>query len=106
LTTLYLASAKNTNSWHDKKEDLQHAFPLDVSMVPSLVLVVAADGERLSCDVYSLGETICFRSLEFIVICFGSLSLSPKGSDSGSIFMGMARSGLPSLCTILEDSTD
>jgi hypothetical protein len=75
-------------------------------MVHSSTLTITTNGEHLTYGGFSLGETICFRSLEFIVICFGSLSLSPKGSDSGSIFMGMARSGLPSLCTILEDSTD
>jgi hypothetical protein len=34
LTTLYLAGAKNTNSWHARKGDLQRAFPLDVLMAP------------------------------------------------------------------------
>jgi hypothetical protein len=101
LTTLYLASAKNTNSWHDKKEDLQHAFPLDVSMVPSLVLVVAADGERLSCDVYSLGETICFRSLKFISDCFSGLSLSPMWDGSCAVVMASTRGGPPSLLWVM-----
>jgi hypothetical protein len=36
-------------------------------MVPSSALAVAADGEYLSCDVFSLGETIHFRILEFIM---------------------------------------
>jgi hypothetical protein len=35
LTTLYLANAKNTDSWHTRRGDLQRAFPLDVPMVPS-----------------------------------------------------------------------
>jgi hypothetical protein len=35
LTTLYVADAKNTNSWHARKGDLQRAFPLDISMVHS-----------------------------------------------------------------------
>jgi hypothetical protein len=25
-----IAGAKNTDSWHAKKRDLQHAYPLDV----------------------------------------------------------------------------
>jgi hypothetical protein len=41
LTTLYLAGAKNTDSWCARKGGLQHAFPLDVTMVPSSALVVA-----------------------------------------------------------------
>jgi hypothetical protein len=50
LTIINLASAKNTNSWHARKGDLQCAFPLDVLMVPSSSLTIAAGGERLSCD--------------------------------------------------------
>jgi hypothetical protein len=42
----------------------------------------------------------------FIADCFGNLSLSPKGSDSGIVFVGMTRSGWPMLRTILEDSTN
>jgi hypothetical protein len=70
---------KNTISWHAKKGELQQAFPLGVLMVPSSVLTIATDGERLSCHVFSLGETICFGSLEFITDRFDSLSLSPMG---------------------------
>jgi hypothetical protein len=51
LTTLYLADAKNTDSWRTKKGSLQRVFLLDDLMVPSSALVVAADSERLSCDV-------------------------------------------------------
>jgi hypothetical protein len=50
LTIINLAGAKNTNSWHARKGDLKCAFPLDVLMVPSSSLTIAADGERLSCD--------------------------------------------------------
>jgi hypothetical protein len=60
LTTLYLIGAKNTNSWHARKGDLQRAFPLDVLMVPSSAIVVAADGERLMCGGFSLGVTPTF----------------------------------------------
>jgi hypothetical protein len=36
LTTLYLAGAKNTDSWHTRKGDFWSALPLDVLMVYSL----------------------------------------------------------------------
>jgi hypothetical protein len=32
LTTLYFVGAENTDSWRAGKWELQHAFPLDVSM--------------------------------------------------------------------------
>jgi hypothetical protein len=48
-------------------------------MVPSSALTVAADGERLSCNVFSLGETIRFESLKLITNRFGSLSHSSVG---------------------------
>jgi hypothetical protein len=54
---------------------------------------------------FTLVENIRFGSLEFIADPIDSLSLSAKGNDSSAIFMGMAHSGPPSLCTILEDST-
>jgi hypothetical protein len=92
-----LAGAKNTDSWHARKGDLQRAFPLDVPMVPSSMLIVIAGDERLSCGGFSLDETIRFRSLEFIADCFGGLSLSPMGDGSEAIIMGSARDGPPSL---------
>jgi hypothetical protein len=55
---------------------------------------------------FTLDETICFGSLEFIADCFGNLSLSPEGNDSGTVFVGMVHSGSPSLHTILEESAD
>jgi hypothetical protein len=72
----------------------------------SSTLVVTTDGEHLTSGGFSLSKIVHFGSLEFITDCFGSLSLSPKGNDSGVIFGEMARSGSPSLCTILDDSTD
>jgi hypothetical protein len=75
---------------------LQHAFPLDVLMVPSSSLTVAADGERLSCDVFSLGETIRFGRLEFIADRFSVLSLSPMGDGSGATIMGSTCGVTPS----------
>jgi hypothetical protein len=73
-------------------------------MVHLSTLVVATDGERLTHNGLSLGETVCFGGLEFSTDCIGSLSLSRKGNDSGAIFVGMRCSGSPSLCIILEDS--
>jgi hypothetical protein len=92
LTTLYLAGAKNTYSWHARKGDLQHAFSLNVLMVPSSVIAIVADGERLMCGGFSLGETICLRKFEFIVDYFGCLSLSPRRGDEGAALMGSTRS--------------
>jgi hypothetical protein len=49
---------KNTDSWRTRMGDLQCAFPLDVMRVPSSVITVATDGECLTCDGFSLGETV------------------------------------------------
>jgi hypothetical protein len=107
LTTLYLISAKNTFSWCARKGDLQRTFPLDILMVPSSAFIIAADGERPSCDVFSLGESICLGSFEFIADYFGGLSLSPMRGDSGAAFMGSTCSGTLSLrWTMTEDSTE
>jgi hypothetical protein len=81
LTTLYLAGAKNTDIWCARKGDLQCAFHLDVPMVPSSALVVATDGECLTCGGFFLSETIHLRSFEFIADYFGGLSLSPKRNN-------------------------
>jgi hypothetical protein len=77
LTTLYLVDVKNTNSWCARKGNLQHAFPLDVPMVPSFVITVAVEGECLMCGGFSLSETIHLGSFEFITDYIGGLSLSP-----------------------------
>jgi hypothetical protein len=49
------------------------------------------------CGGFSLSKTVHFGSLELITNYFGSLSLYPKGRDSGAIFMGMTHSRLLSL---------
>jgi hypothetical protein len=77
-------------------------FPLDVPMVHLSTLAIATDGEHLTCGGFSLSEIVRFGSLEFITDYFGSLSISPKGSDSRAVFMGMTRSGSPSLRIILK----
>jgi hypothetical protein len=65
-------------------------------MVPSSVITIAADSERLMSGGFSLGETIHLGSLKFITDYFGSLSLSPRRGDSGATFMGSTQSGTPS----------
>jgi hypothetical protein len=75
-------------------------------MVHSLMLAITTNGEHLTYNGFSLSETIRSGSLEFITDSFGSMSLSPKGSDSGTVFMGTTCSGSPSLCTILDDSVN
>jgi hypothetical protein len=51
-----------------------------VLMVPSSAFITATGGKRSPCEGFSLGKTICFRSLEFIANQFGVLSLSPLGT--------------------------
>jgi hypothetical protein len=96
---------KNTNNWRVRKEDLQCAFHLYILMVPSSALAITTDVECLSCGGFSLIQTICFGSLEFITDCFSSLSLSPRGDGSDATFMGSTRSGPPSpLWAMIGDS--
>jgi hypothetical protein len=107
LITLYLIGAKNIDSWCARKGDLQLAFPLYVLMVLSLMLIVIVDGECLSCNVFSLGETIHFRSLEFTADRFGGLSLSPMGDGSSAAVMGSTHGETPSpLWAMTEDSIE
>jgi hypothetical protein len=49
-------------------------------MAPSTSIVVAADGESLTCGGFSLSETILFENLEFINDRRGVLSLPPWGT--------------------------
>jgi hypothetical protein len=101
-----LTSAGNIDSWCARTGDLQHAFPLNISIVPSSSLIIASDGERLMCGGFSLGEIICFGIFEFITDYFAGLSLSPKRGSSGATFMDSTCSGTPSLWqAIIEDST-
>jgi hypothetical protein len=91
-----LAGAENTNSWCSRKGDLQRAFPLDVPMVPSYMITIAADGEHLTYDGFSLSKTIQLGNFEFIADYFSGLSLSTRRGDSAAAFMGSTRSGTPS----------
>jgi hypothetical protein len=54
-------------------------FHLDILMVHSSMLIVSTIRERLMYGDFSLGEIVCFGSLEFIADFFGCLSLSPGG---------------------------
>jgi hypothetical protein len=72
----------------------------------SSTLIVATDGECLTCGGFSVGQTIHFGSLEFIVDCFGGLRLSPKGSNSDAVFGGITHGGSLSLRAMIEDSTE
>jgi hypothetical protein len=100
-----LASAKNTNSWHARKRDLQPTFCLDVLMVPSSVISIT--GERLTCDGFSLGETVRLGNFEFVVDYFSGLSLSPRRGNAGTAFMGTTHSGASTpRWPMIEDSAE
>jgi hypothetical protein len=75
-------------------------------MVHSPKLTFVANMNNLTGVGFAPTEAICFGSLEFTADCFGNPSLSPKGNDSGVIFMGMVHNRLLSLHTILEESSD
>jgi hypothetical protein len=86
---------------------LQHAFPLNVSIVPSSVITVATDGERLTCGGSSLGELVHLGNFEFIIDYFDGVSLSPRRGDSGVAFIGSTHSGTPSpRRAMIGDSTE
>jgi hypothetical protein len=75
-------------------------------MVHSSTPAVATNCERLTCSGFSLGETVHFESLEFMADCFNALSLSPKGSDLGTVFVGSTCNRSPSLQATIEDFTE
>jgi hypothetical protein len=64
-----------------------------VSMVPSSLTAIAADGEHLTCGGFSLGESLRLGNFEFITDYFSGLSLSPRWGNEGVIFMGSTHSG-------------
>jgi hypothetical protein len=76
-------------------------------MVHSSLLAISADGERLTCDGFSLDETVRFESIEFIVDYHGGLSISPMINNSGAAFIDSTHSGPPSsLRAMIEDAID
>jgi hypothetical protein len=76
-------------------------------MIPSSMITVAVDGERLTCGGFSLDETVRLRNFEFITDYFGSLSLSPRRGNACAAFMGSTRSGAPTpRWAMIEDSTE
>jgi hypothetical protein len=101
-----LASAENTDSWCVRKGDLQRAILLDVLMVPPQKVSFVANGNNPANIGLTLGSTIYFGSLEFTTDHLGRLSLSPMEGDSSAIFVGMVHSGMPSLHTTLEETSD
>jgi hypothetical protein len=74
-----LVGVENTDSWRTRKGNLQHAFHLDVLMVPSTMINVTANGEHLTCGGFSLNEPVRLRNFQFITDYFDDLSLSPRG---------------------------
>jgi hypothetical protein len=74
-------------------------------MVPSSMITVDVDGERLTCGGFSLCETIHLENFKFIIDYFSYLSRSPRRGDPGSAIMGSTCSGTPSPWrTMIEDS--
>jgi hypothetical protein len=75
-------------------------------MIPSSVITIAANSERLMCDGFSLGETVHLGNFEFIADYFGGLSLFPRRGDSGVAIMGSTRSGAPSPWWVMIEGSD
>jgi hypothetical protein len=65
----------------------------EVLMVPSSLITVAAEGERLTCGGFSLGKLVHHRNFEFITDYFRGLSLFPRRGNDDTIFLGSTRSG-------------
>jgi hypothetical protein len=75
-------------------------------MIHSPKLTFVANMNNRTCVGFAPSKAKCLGSLQFTTDCFGNPSLSPKGNDSGVIFMGMVHNRSPSLHTILEESSD
>jgi hypothetical protein len=104
---MYLAGAKNIDSWCARKMDLQRSFPLHALMVPSSAIIIAADGECFMCGGFSLGETVRLGNFEFITDCFSGLCLSPKRGAAGAAFISSTCSGASTpQWVMIEDSVE
>jgi hypothetical protein len=76
-------------------------------MVPSSAIAIGGDGEHLTCDGFSLGETVHLGNFEFIADYFGGLSLSHRRGDEGTTIMGSTRSGASTPWrAMIEDSAE
>jgi hypothetical protein len=76
-------------------------------MVPSSVIAVAPDSERLMCGGFFPGEVVCLGNFEFIADYINGLILSPRRGDTGSAFMGSTRSEAPTPCrAMIEGSAE
>jgi hypothetical protein len=76
-------------------------------MTPSSALIIATDGECLTCGGFSLGGTFHPGSFEFIADYIGGRSLSPRRNNLGVAFMDSTRSGSASLLrAMIEDSIE
>jgi hypothetical protein len=69
-------------------------------------LTFVANSNNLTGVGLTMGETICFGSLELTTDHLGNLSLSLEGNDPGIVFVGMVHCGSLSLHTVLEESFD
>jgi hypothetical protein len=66
LTTLFLVVQKTPIVGTPRRGICNVLFSLNVPMVPSSMITITTDGERLTYGGFSLGETIHIRSFEFI----------------------------------------
>jgi hypothetical protein len=73
---------------------------------PKLTIIVNGKHQTSVGFITDGKHQIFFGGLEFITYHFSRLSFSPDGNDSGTVFVGVVHNGLPSLQTILEESTD
>jgi hypothetical protein len=76
-------------------------------MVPSSLITIIADDERLACGGLSLDEPIFLGNMEFIIDYFSGSSLSPRRGNEGVIFVGSTHSGTSTpQWLVVKDSTE